>query len=251
MKFCYFENDKEICHVSIENLWADVYGLRRSKSANVSPDIWQSLFVEAMAYAKTVNAKVVHYRLVESEDSDSIAEFLPKLGFTKKHDRIEFRADLKDLPDDSGTPLTWKTAAELNWTANEVAQFLKVVSFGDPDTDPSDDPLTYIQDWLNDPVLNAGLDCIAIGYLDEKPAAFVVAQVNPKTKWSRISYMGIVPQFRGQGLGLWVHRKGFSMMREQGGILYQGGTTTENHSMLRLFQKHGCKPYLRMEEWCT
>jgi hypothetical protein len=57
-------------------------------------------------------------------------------------------------------------------------------------------------------------------------AALTVVQMNPKSGWSRISYMGIAPKFRGQGLGKWVHRFSFRKMKEEGGKLYHGGTVS-------------------------
>jgi ribosomal protein S18 acetylase RimI-like enzyme len=79
--------------------------------------------------------------------------------------------------------------------------------------------------------------------------AIVVAQINPKSGWSRITHMGIIPAFRSRKLGKWVHRHGFEMMRGQGGKLYHGGTVSTNTAMIRLFNQHGCKEYRRMQEW--
>ena len=88
-----------------------------------------------------------------------------------------------------------------------------------------------------------------IGSVDGEPAGIVVAQINPRTRWSRISYMGLAPRYRGRGLGRYVHRHGLAMMREQGGELYQGGTVETNRPMVRLFEAHGCRFYRRLEEW--
>ncbi|MGK5088899.1 GNAT family N-acetyltransferase [Bdellovibrionota bacterium FG-2] len=90
---------------------------------------------------------------------------------------------------------------------------------------------------------------IKIAHIKHQPAALIIAQIESTTGWSRITYMGIMPEFRGQGLGKWVHRKGFNMMRKQGGTLYHGGTVVSNKGMIRLFQNHGCKEYRRMQEW--
>ena len=79
--------------------------------------------------------------------------------------------------------------------------------------------------------------------------AFVCAQVAPSDGWSRITYMGLVESARGRGLGRWVHRRGFAMMRAQGGELYHGGTAAENAGMLRLFVDHGCDEVARLEEF--
>jgi len=79
--------------------------------------------------------------------------------------------------------------------------------------------------------------------------ALVCAQVAAESGWSRITYMGPIPAARGQGLGRWVHRRGFAMLKAQGGTLYHGGTAVENHAMCKLFRDHGCTVYRRMTEW--
>lgn len=251
MKFDFKDSHgAEVCSVRLEHLWADVYGIvQKSAAENVAPEIWLKLFVQAIDAAKEKGAQNLQFRLIERANSEVLAERLPGLGFYKKQNRIEFRRKLSELPTGADSPIQWKTAEELGFTETDVANFLSVVTVGDPDSEPTDDPLTYIQDWLKDPVLTSGPDCIGIGFINHKPGAFVVAQINPKSKWSRISYMGIAPEHRQRGLGLWVHRHGFDMMRAQGGELYHGGTSADNLPMLKLFEAHGCEVFCKMQEW--
>ena len=242
----------EVGAVTIEHLWAEVYGLLRiKKETSLETEAWLDLFEQAMKFASEIRAGSVMYRLVKEPDSVAIKGFLPTLGFTKKSNRVEYKAEISDLPNDEGSPIHWTSASQLGWEANEVASCLRSVSEGAPDSEPSDDPLVYIQDWLKDPVLTHGPDCIAIGHFDGKLCALVVAQINPKTGWSRISYMGLTPDFRGKGLGKWVHRHGFQMMKQQGGRLYHGGTVVENLPMIKLFEQHGGKLFCEMEEWLS
>jgi hypothetical protein len=168
---------------------------------------------------------------------------------TKKQNRIEYRLPITSLPDETGSPLLWQNVEEAGWPLLRVGKFLEQVSIRDPDYDPSESALSFMEDWLRDPVLSSGPSCIHIGFLKREPVAPVVAQVNPRTKWSRISYMGLVPKHRGLGLGKWVHRRGFAMMRAQGGELYHGGTHAENFAMRRLFENHGCAFFRDIEEW--
>jgi len=97
---------------------------------------------------------------------------------------------------------------------------------------------------MADAVLTHAPECIQVS-----DAGIVVAQVNPRTAWSRITYMGVLPAFRGRGLGRWVHRRGFAMLRGQGGVLYHGGTVETNRPMVRLFEAHACRFHRRLEEW--
>lgn len=239
-----------VCSVRMEHLWADVYGLvQKAEQKNINAETWLGLFSKAIEAAKAKGARYINFRLIENEKSEELADRLPELGFFKKQDRIEFRRKLSDLPTGADSPIQWKTAQELGFAESDVANFLALVAEGDPDTEPTDDPLTYIQDWMKDPVLTCGTNCIGIGSVSGEPCAFVVAQINPKSKWSRISYMGLAPKFRSQRLGVWVHRHGFDMMRAQGGELYHGGTSADNLPMLRLFEHHGCEVHCKMQEW--
>jgi hypothetical protein len=162
------------------------------------------------------------------------------------NDEIKF----KKLPllSSAGEPLAKFTLEHL-W-ADVFALKMKVLKMeGDPGTDPNADPLLFIQDFLADPVLTSGLHCIHIGFVDDEIAAFTVVQINSKTGWSRISYMGDVPKFRKKNLEVWVHRYSFKIMKSEGGKLYHGGTTSTNIRMIKLFENSGCDKFCEMEEW--
>ena len=230
-------------------LWAEVYGIDQRGSGTCSADDWCKLIDQATHAAFEKGAKSVIFRVIEKPSSDELIQHLPIFGFKFKEGRYEYRAFLSDLPDDNGSPLIWKTARGLGWTDEQIGEFLRTVAEGALDFDPAEDPLTHMQDWLKDPVLISGPDCISVGFIDGRPTALVVAQVNPRTLWSRLSYMGLIPKARGLGLGKWIHRRGFTMLKEQGGDLYHGGTNSQNEAMIRLFKSHGCRPYHRMQEW--
>jgi GNAT superfamily N-acetyltransferase len=246
------QSGEEIGAVVLEHLWADVYGIKIKKTQQPTrTDQWTQGLVEALQEAQVKAARQVLFRLNKADGLAELALQLPRIGFHKKHDRTEFRKAVDLLPDDTGSPLTWKNAEQLNWQPSEIATTLATVAKGDPDSGTDDDPLTFIQDFLADPVLTAGLHCIHFGFLNDKLAAMTVVQINPKSGWSRISYMGIAPEFRQQGLGEWVHRYSFRKMKELGGTLYHGGTVSTNLPMIRLFLKHGCDLYQEMEEWVS
>jgi GNAT superfamily N-acetyltransferase len=163
-------------------------------------------------------------------------------GFHDFGERIEFKAPLDELPDEAGTPLQWRVAGE------DEARMLAAVAEGDPfGHDEREDPQRIMRAWRSDPMLRDEADCAHVGSLDGEDVAFVMAQANREGKgWCRISYMGLVPSARGRGLGRWVHRHGFSMMRAQGGKEYHGGTATANAAMLALFRAHGCRETRRI-----
>ncbi len=244
------ELDREIAIVVLEHLWANVYGLKyRRKEKNPTDTQWAAAISKALVEAKKLKARQVIFRLIRDAHSDEISLLLPELNFKKKNERVEFKKPIDELPDDTGSPMCWKSAAELCWTPKEIAATLKLVAEGDPDTDPSDDAIQFIQDFLADPILTSGLSCVHIGYMGNTVAAMTVVQINPKSGWSRISYMGIAPAFRKQNLGKWVHRYSFKIMKMEGGKLYHGGTVATNTRMINLFKQHNCELFCQMEEW--
>ena len=244
------DSGQEIGAVVLEHLWADVYGIAIRKSEfNVSADLWAKEISIALSMAERLSARQVLFRLITDKNSAKLSQLLQSLGFHRKQDRVEYKKSLEDLPDDTGSPLLWKSAEQLGWTANDIAKILVRIADGDPGHDPSEDPLQFIQDFLADPVLTAGLGCIHIGFIAEEITAMTVVQINPKSGWSRISYMGVMPKFRRSNFGKWVHRYSFTQMKKQGGKLYHGGTAASNKPMIRLFEVHGCNVFCKMEEW--
>lgn len=241
---------QEIASVTLEHLWADVFGLKYKRILNnPTPSQWGNAFREALLEAKILKARQVAFRLIKDDFSENISQLLPDLGLNKKSERVEFKKPVNELPDDLDTPIIWKTAVRMGLNPNDAAKILKTVSTGDPDSDPNEDPLLFIQDFLADPVLTSGLQCIHIGLVENKIAALTVIQINPKSGWSRISYMGVAPEFRGKKLGQWVHRYSFKIMKLEGGIQYHGGTTSTNMRMIKLFEMHNCNRFCEMEEW--
>lgn len=244
------ESNLEIAKITLEHLWTNVFALKIKVTCISAIPKLEVPIKKALQEAQNLNARLVMFRLIKDETSaKNIATILYDLGFQKKNERIEFKRSVIELPSDDGSLMKWKTAIELGWSINNIANILKQVAVGDPDTDPYDDPISFIQDFLADPVLTSGLRCIHIGFLHSEIAALTVIQINPKTGWSRISYMGVIPKFRKKNIGLWVHRYSFQVMKAEGGKLYHGGTTSTNIGMIRLFEKNGCNRFCEMEEW--
>lgn len=211
-------------------------------------DAEAGLVPEALARALELGAQLVRIRPPTERLGPRFRAALLEHGFRELGERVEFKAPVEELPVDDGTPLEWRTLAEVGHEA--AAAMLARVAEGDPrGDDENDDPRAAVAEVLGAPSLTHGPDCVQVGCIDGEPVAFVCAQVNLSDGWARIAYMGVVPEARGRGLGAWVHRRGFRILREQGGRLYQGGTATANAPMLRLFRAHGCRETDRMFEF--
>jgi ribosomal protein S18 acetylase RimI-like enzyme len=212
--------------------------------------ILSCLIREAVEECKIKKVKQLHYRIIEGDRSFIEEKILKELGFEFMHRRIEFRRDLSLLPDDDGSPIQWEEPQDLSEnTLTKLAEILSKAGEGDPDFSPDENPKEALKSYMSERDLTSGTQCIHIAKVSEKTAGIIVAQINPETGWSRITYMGLLPEFRGRGLGMWVHRHGFSMMKKQGGKLYHGGTLAQNVKMIHLFEKHGCEVYRNMQGW--
>jgi ribosomal protein S18 acetylase RimI-like enzyme len=182
--------------------------------------------------------------------SAEIGEVLAKQGFQKFGERIEYQASINKLPDDSGTPFNWKPLKDLSQKSLvRAAALLDKCSQGDPSSKPDDNAFDSLKEFLGDSTLTTDPACVNIGRLDGIDVAIVIAQSHPSSGRARITYMGLLPEYRGNSLGQWVHRHGFSMMKQQGASTYFGGTMINNYPMISLFTKHGCKEFQRFEEW--
>lgn len=210
-------------------------------------DVSTILVAEACAQARAEGARKIESRIPVSSLFPAYRAALQGEGFVRHGGRIEFEAKVEDLPDERGTPFVWEAStAEMLPVA---ADLLDAASAGDPSSDPEDRWATLLPALLADPYLNGGPECVHIGRIEGKSAAVVAAQVAPTTGWSRITYMGLLPSWRGLHLGRWIHRHGFQMMREQGGRTYEGGCASDNKAMVALFRGHGCRETVVFDVW--
>ncbi len=257
MKFSINNSEGQECPIlSAVSLWGSAYGLFRCDEpisgtrGSIDASSWTTVVSQALTHLSSRGAGEAHFRVIEEEGSGSVIEALKLCSFEKKHDRIEYRAPMDSLPRDSGSPIRWEPIAPLgSWSEAQAAELLHASAIGDPDFNPTEDTAANLRADLSDPALTSGPDCVHIGFINSKPVAIGVAQIILETGWSRVTYMGVLPDFRCKGLGKWVHRHGFTMMRQQGGKLYHGGTVASNAAMISLFEGHGCTEYRRMQEW--
>lgn len=241
---------KEIGFITLEHYGSDLYGIEISKIDNPF-DI--NCLIDPISLAlkesKAIHASKVIFRFIKNIHPAELIKHLPILGFSKKHNRIEYKKSLESFSDEVNSPLTWKTTKELSLTEESVFEILSTVTDGDPDQDVLEDLPALIQDILYSKDLTSGFDCIHIGFVNKEIAAFTAIQMSPKNKWARISYMGIIPKFRGLGFGKWVHYHSIQEIKKLGGLLYIGGTVSANTAMIKIFKSQNCEILHEMEEW--
>jgi ribosomal protein S18 acetylase RimI-like enzyme len=180
---------------------------------------------------------------------------LEKLGFTCESGRLEFRILLDEaiarLEASVPVPcLSWRSIESAPGPDIErAAGLLKAAAEGDPDSDPEDDALAFLLARREDRDLALTPDALQIGSVDGNDVAILAASVMPRSGWCSHYYLGILPAYRGRGLGVEVMLHGFRSMRAMGGREYHDGTDARNVAALSLFRRLGCTPQIVMEQW--
>lgn len=235
--------------VAAELMGNNSWAIKYNKPTQLFPlEVWKDLFQSTVNEVLQVGADKILIRIRTDYEYEKFNSILADLNFDLEETRLEYRALINDLPSDEGTPLVWKSYGELNWTENELLSFVEQVT-EKTDFLLNETSTSFISDWVHHNDLTHGPEIIHVGFFDDVPVSLCVAQVEKSSGWSRIAYMGLTPKHRGLGLGKWVHRHGFSMMKEQSGSEYVGGTSINNLPMNQLFKSHDCKSLWRLEEW--
>lgn len=202
------------------------------------------LLSDVADYALAHDIRGLHVRFDEHLVDDRLVTILELAGYRPTEHRLRYRLHLEGRsPEefDCRTDIEWKDLSRIDLPF--AAEMMGRVAVGDPGHDPDEDPLEALRGYLDDPVLTGGPETVQVGYLKGEPVAFLCTQVNPKSRWGRITYVGVVPERRGQGLGRAVHRHGIASLIRQGCHLYEGGTEVQNVGMRKVFEANGCEQF--------
>lgn len=218
----------------------------------LEPALQENLVEDARSVLENILEDLGHplgieLRLNLERAPDGLEALLAELGWERHGERLEFKTPVTALSTDWRGPLTWKSMDEVG--LDFAAQILERAGQG-PDWEEDDDGVKLLESYLSDEELFCEPSCVQVGFDSEQDAvAIVIAQTAPSDGWCTMTFMGVVEEARGKGLGKWVHRRGFELFRQQGGVSYHGGTSARNEPMLKLFRAHGCKPYLHLAVW--
>lgn len=72
------------------------------------------------------------------------------------------------------------------------------------------------------------------------PVGMVLVQVDEDARTGSLLYLGVVPAFRGKGLGRLLHRKGLAILRKHLVTEYVAFADKKNEPMARILEKDGC-----------
>jgi ribosomal protein S18 acetylase RimI-like enzyme len=87
-------------------------------------------------------------------------------------------------------------------------------------------------------------DTWVVAYRGDMPVGIIFAQrYDDKMEEGSLFFIGVLPPFRGQGLGKVLHAKGLEMLASIGVKEYVGSTDVQNEAMIRTFAANGCRLY--------
>ncbi|TLS38144.1 GNAT family N-acetyltransferase [Pseudalkalibacillus caeni] len=82
--------------------------------------------------------------------------------------------------------------------------------------------------------------CLTV-YDESKPIGIMIPVIEPGTEdEGRIFYFGIIPDARGKGIAVMIHRKALDYLKKSGASYYIGATDKKNIPMQSIFKKNGC-----------
>ncbi len=167
-----------------------------------------------------------------------INDALRATGYTDYRRKLFVMRDLKEhLP--PGGDFAWRTLAEIGEPA--FIDLMTRCAEGDPFPEDDFDPQ---QDW-RELLEHAGASFDPNRWraplIDGEPAGVVLPTPYPGAPIEgTISYVGILPAFRGRGFGRALHASGLRLLAEAGCTIYKGSTDHRNKAMARVFEKNGC-----------
>ncbi len=249
------EKGHQVLASRIFKIESDKYALQIPIFCEKDTKALNQLFSQVKERLVALRGRALVCRMAHDEKYDFLKPEMLKFGFKVIGNRVEYKTQIQNLDFSSHgeSPLEWiSPLVDNSMSFDEVADFMEAVAQDDPDfNQETDNAKECLESYLSEAGLYNQKDCLQIGFLkgENFPCCFIVAQVESSSGWSRITYMGVHPDFRSKGLGTWVQRHGVQMLKKQGGTEYHGGTNLNNKAMQAVFEKNGCQFFRSLSEW--
>lgn len=84
-----------------------------------------------------------------------------------------------------------------------------------------------------------------VAALEERPAGLVLCQLanHGDTGTGTLLFLGLLPAYRGRGLGTALHAHAMEVLRVAGAERYEDATTVDNVAMQRVFARNSCRHF--------
>jgi len=245
--------------------WAVAVSWKKDVDGLPGQSAWDEAIDASIAECEQHGAAFIDCRVVTA--SEGVAEALAAAraalhcdslvarGFTQGEGRVEYRMDIEEA---LAALEAGKIPSTLTWNQVDVdsptelaraADCLRQASEGDPASHPDEDALGFLKVLLADEETAKTPERIQIGMCAGVPAAVLALMSYPSDGWSTIYYLGVMPAFRGRGLGAEAMLHALHGLKAMGGKTYHDGTGSNNAAARSLFARLGRPPFRVMEEW--
>jgi ribosomal protein S18 acetylase RimI-like enzyme len=245
--------------------WGIVVSWRRGVDGLPDVEAWSEALESNLAQCREKGASLISSRVITSADGvpDALVAAraamhrgsLSARGFRQCEGRVEYhmRVDeaLKALE-------TREVTARLSWSCidtdndSEVAraaELLRLAAEGDLESHALNDALGYLKVLLANQGMVSAPERVQVGTFCGVPAVVILLVVDANDGWSSIYYLGVLPEFRGRGLGAEAMLHGLRCLKAMGGRTYHDSTGSRNVTARALFGRLGRPPWRIMEEW--
>ena len=237
------------------------------KGVDGLPDVqaWNDAIQSNLAQCEEKGATFIDSRVITANEGVSEAlvdaraamhrDSLIAHGFVRGEDRIEYRMALAEAlavleAGNKTATLSWSCVdTDTETELARAAAFFRQAAEGDPAWHLEDDSIGFLKTLLKDEDTAKTRERVQIGAFDGVPAAVLALRAYPSDGWSSIYYMGVLPTFRGRGLGAEAMLHGLRCLKAMGGSTYHDGTGSRNAAARALFARLGKPPFRVMEEW--
>lgn len=183
---------------------------------------------------------------------EAFESWLLALGFQKISSIVEYTKQLEGVPQLESN-LLFYSLAEGFMTDAEFAKAYELCRTGTANKNipqPIEQVMASIRSELGE---NWRSYCYSF-YKENKLVGISIPHIEMgSTDEGRMFYFGIVPDMRGQGLGVEIHKLTLELMKKLQANYYVGSTDENNEHMINIFKKNGCvvrdrKGIYRIEE---
>lgn len=225
---------------------------------------WEKVFNSVFDECARKGAKIIDTRVISAEESidnelsseraKMHRDILTAKGFVPGEGRLEYRmpldAAIKNLESSvKSNSLRWECVdSSREDEFQKAVHFFQCAAEGDIAFDPDDNMSDFLNGFLADEDVIKAPEMLQIGILKNE-AAVVLACMAYSDGWSTLYYLGVLPKFRGCGLGAETMLHGLLTLKMLGGKIYHDGTGARNKAALALFAKIEAPLFREMEDW--